>query len=89
MAGALANRRKAASPIVLINAATIAPNVILPRANAVIATTAPPQPGSAPNKLAVGTCQTPPLSMRAPTSILRKCSKPKKNNNVAATKTVT
>ena len=54
--GRVAIKRNAASPIVAVRVATTAPNPTCPDEYAATTTTAPPQPGIAPNTAAKGTC---------------------------------
>ena len=55
MDGSIAKIRNAASPIVAVNTATKDPKDILPCIYCVTTIIAPPQPGIAPNKDAIGT----------------------------------
>ena len=57
LVGCLAKIKNAASPIVEVNTATKQPKVILPCKYCVTTIMAPPHPGIAPRKPAIGICK--------------------------------
>ena len=87
--GSFERRRKAASPIVAVNTATSEPKLILPWINWVTTIIAPPQPGSAPRIVAIGTWNVFVLFKKFSTLNFVNESIPMNMNNVKPTKTET
>ena len=85
----MANIRNAASPIVAVKTATKEPKPILPWIYCVTTIIAPPHPGRAPRRAAIGTWIFLVLIRKEAISNLVKLSNPIKINNVKPTKTET